>query len=243
VPCGVSVGSEDGVWADWFAVARVPVLKVSVGGQPLFFTPTRRVRSLGELRSALGSLRDTLLRDAAAGVGGFLASFSEEVRLFEYLTGEELPVEARVLSAECGWRGVRERARHLPVLFKVVLHDAFWDRRREVEARGVLELYSTRAEVRVVPSPGVLGYREEVVVNGREFVRVRGLFTALDEHEPFTPKDDDLERELALPAPAGNLPAPKIKRRRRMGTLSGYMDLAFFLREEASRAAGSSGEV
>ncbi|MCC6004328.1 MAG: hypothetical protein LM590_08300 [Thermofilum sp.] len=231
--------TEDIVWADWFMVVKVPVVKVEVGDQLLFFTPTRRVESLGELYSVLRKDVWRIIRVRSI----FEASFSEEVRLFEYLAGEELPVEARVLSAECGWRGVRERARHLPVLFKVVLHDAFWDRRREVEARGVLELYSTRAEVRVVPSPGVLGYREEVVVNGREFVRVRGLFTALDEYEPFTPKDDELERELALPAPAGGLPAPKIRRRRRMGTLSGYMDLAFFLREEASRAAGSSGEV
>jgi hypothetical protein len=45
--------TEDIVWADWFMVVKVPVVKVEVGDQLLFFTPTRRVESLDELYSVL----------------------------------------------------------------------------------------------------------------------------------------------------------------------------------------------
>jgi len=217
------VGSEEGCWTDWFTLVRFPIAKVRVEEQVLFFAPTRRVGSLGELYSVL---REDVWR-VAGSRGVFEACFSGEVRLFDYFTGEELPVEVRLLSAECGWRGWREKGRGVPVRFKVVLRDRLWRREREVEVSGVLEVYSTRAEVRVLPSPGGLGYREEALVGGRKFVRTLSLFAATN--EPFTPWDDDLARELREQLSSGK-PAPRAKRGKRERTLSGYIDLGFFLR-------------
>jgi len=69
-----------------------------------------------------------------------------------------------------------------------------WSREKEVTSQGVMEVYSLRAEAHVAPSLGVPGYREEVIVQGKKFERLQGLFTT--PYEPFIPENDPLSSEL-----------------------------------------------
>jgi hypothetical protein len=90
-----------------------------------------------------------------------------------------------------------------------------------------MEVYSLRAEAHVAPSLGVPGYREEVIVQGKKFERLQGLFTT--PYEPFIPENDLLSSEL-LHLATLNSSVPRIKHHRDKKTLSGYMDITCFLK-------------
>jgi hypothetical protein len=158
----------------WFVVVRIPILKITVGDQTLRFAPIheddpweQRVfpyRCLKVIQQARGVLEAT--RYAYA-------------RLYNYFTGEELPIEVRTTNAEYALPGWRERARHVPVLFKILLEDPQWRKEKVVRAHALLEVYSARGEVNSCARA-----REEwVELGGKKFTRVLGLFSTAN--DPF----------------------------------------------------------
>ena len=209
-------------WAEWFTVLKVPIAKIIVGDQAFFFSPTRRVTTPSQLLAVLKEDAWRIINAEKAHE----ASFREEARLFDYFTGEGVHIGVAVLTAEICWKQRREKARQIPINFHVTLHDKLWSREKEITIQGVLEVYSLRAEVHVAPSLGVPGYREEVIIQGKKFERLQGLFTT--PYEPFIPEDDPLSNEL-LHLATLNSSVPRIKHHRGKKTLSGYMDITCFL--------------
>jgi hypothetical protein len=163
------------VGLEWFAVLRVPVLRVVVGGEELSFT----LAALQDLRELAGECLRVLRYEDRCRVERY-----EVAHLFDYFTAREAPVSAEVRYIWLAIPGHRERARAVPVFFTVTLRDAYWPREREIKARGVLEVHSARAEV--VQDPTLCNAylcREEVTISGRRFVRALSLFSTV--YDPF----------------------------------------------------------
>jgi hypothetical protein len=159
----------------WFVVVRIPVLKIAVGDSVLRFAPVEEgmylwgqrefpYRCLKVVQQARGVLEVT--RYAYA-------------RLYNYFTGEELPIEVRTTNAEYALPGWRERARHVPVLFKILLEDPQWRKEKVVRAHALLEVYSARGEV----NSCVCAREEWVELGGKKFTRTLGLFSTAN--DPF----------------------------------------------------------
>ena len=114
--------------------------------------------------------------------------FYEEARLYEYLTGEELPVKVDVLCFEGAWRGY-VRPRSIPVSFRVEFRDKMWrNRTRRVTGQGLLEIRRVKSEV--VPIPKGLG-GEVIVLDGKKFVRISGFYSTI--YDVFLPENDQLQ--------------------------------------------------
>jgi hypothetical protein len=209
-------------YTEWFTVLKVPILKITIEDQVFFFSPTRRINTPGEL---LKMLKEDAWRIIDAEKA-HEASFHEEARLFDYFTGEGIHITVAVLTAETCWKQQREKARQIPIKFHVTLHDKLWSREKRITIQGILEVYSLRTEVHVTPSQGIPGYQEEVIIQGKKFERLQGLFTT--PYEPFIPEDDNLFSEL-LHLSMLNSSVPRIKHHRGKKTLSGYMDITCFL--------------
>ena len=209
-------------WVEWFTVLKVPILKITIGDQVFFFSPTRKINTPNELLAVLKEDAWRIIDSEKAQE----ASFHEEARLFDYFTGEEAHISVAVLTAEICWKQRREKARQIPIHFHVTFHDKLWSRDKEITIQGILEVYSLRAEVHVAPSLGLPGYREEVIIQGKKFERLQGLFTT--PYEPFIPEDNHLLSEL-LHLTTLNSSVPRIKHHRGKKTWYGYMDITCFL--------------
>jgi hypothetical protein len=160
----------------WFVVVRIPVLKIAVGDQVLRFAPIHE----GDLWEArMFPYRCLRLAEQARGV--LEVTRYAYARLFDYFSGAELPIDTRITYVEYALPGWRERARHVPVLFKVLLEDPQWRREKIARARALLEIYSARGEVnscaRAFPC------EEWVVLGGKKFTRTLGFFSTAN--DPF----------------------------------------------------------
>ncbi|MCC6003781.1 MAG: hypothetical protein LM590_05510 [Thermofilum sp.] len=210
-------------WAEWFTFLKVPVLKITIEDQVLFFSPTRRINTPGEL---LKVLKEDAWRIIDSGKA-YQAKFHETARLFDYFNGQEVPISVAVLTAEAGWKQRREKSKQLPIQFHVTLNDKIWNKEKEITSQGLIEIYSVKTEVRIALSQGVPGYREETIVESKKLVRLHGLFA--NDNEPFTLEDDPILTEL-LKQTSLNSDVPRIKRRGDKKNLSGYMDITFFIK-------------
>jgi hypothetical protein len=209
-------------WAEWFTVLRVPILKITIGDQVFFFSPTRRINTPGELLKVLkeDAWRIIDLEKPCQ------AKFFETARLFDYLNGQDAPISVAVLTAEAGWKQRREKARQIPVNFHAIFYDKMWNEEKEITSQSLIEVYSLKAEVRIAPSQGALGYREEVIIEGKKLVRLHGLFATYN--EPFTPEDDPIFYEVARQT-KNNSTVIRIKHQRNKKNFSECTDLSFFL--------------
>jgi hypothetical protein len=168
----------------WFTIVKVPLLKLAIGDQTLRFAPLpegdpweQRVfpyRCLKVVQQARGVLE---------------ATYYAYARLFDYFSGAELPIDARITYAEYALPGWRERARHTLVLFKVLLEDPQWRREKVVKARGLLEVHSARGEVQRDPERSLF-YQEWVVLSGKKFTRVLGIFSTAN--DPFVASGEEV---------------------------------------------------
>ncbi|AJB42000.1 MAG: hypothetical protein QXW42_06330 [Thermofilum sp.] len=211
-------------YTEWFTVLKVPILKITIGDQVFFFSLTRRINTPGELFKVLKEDAWRII-DAEKP---YQANFYETARLFDYFSGQEVPISIAVLTAEAGWKQHREKTRQLPIQFHVTLHDKIWNKEKEITSQGLIEIYRVKAEVRIAPSQGIPGYRQEAIIEGKKLVRLYGLFAT--DNEPFTPEDDPILKELFKQVNI-NSEVPRIKRRGDKKNLSGYMDITFFLKE------------
>jgi len=216
--------SQGDGWTEWFAVLKVPILKITIDDQVFFFSPTRRVNTPGELLKVLKEDAWRIINSEKA----YQAKFYETARLFDYLNGQEATISVAVLTAEACWKQHREKAKQLPIKFHVTLHDKIWNKEKEITSQGLIEIYRVQAEVRIAPSQGVQGYRQEAIIEGKKLVRLHGLFAT--DNEPFTPENDPILNELFKQASL-NSDVPRIKSRGDKKNLSGYMDITFFLKE------------
>jgi hypothetical protein len=216
--------SQGDGWTEWFAVLKVPILKITIDDQVFFFSPTRRVNTPGELLKVLKEDAWRIINSEKA----YQAKFYETARLFDYLNGQEATISVAVLTAEAGWKQHREKARQIPIKFHVTLHDKIWNKEKEITSQGLIEVYSLKAEVRIVPSQGALGYREEVIIEGKKLVRLHGLFATYN--EPFTPEDDPIFYEV-LRQTKNNSTVIRIKHQRNKKNFSECTDLSFFLQD------------
>jgi hypothetical protein len=210
-------------YTEWFTVLKVPILKITIDDQAFFFSPTRRINTPGELVAVLKEDAWRIIDAEKAHE----ASFHETARLFDYLNAQEVPISVAVLTAEACWKQHREKAKQLPIKFHVTLNDKIWNKEKEITSQGLIETYSVKGEVRIAPSQGILGYRQEAIIEGKKLVRLHGLFAT--DNEPFTPEDDPILKELFKQANI-NSEVPRIKRREDKKNLSGYMDITFFLK-------------
>ena len=201
-------------WAEWFTVLRVPILKITIGDQVFFFSPTRRINTPSELLAVLKEDAWRIIDSEKP----YQAKFYETARLFDYLNGQEAPTSAAVLTAEAVWKQRREKARQIPVNFHAIFHDKMWNKEKEITSQGLIETYSVKAEVRVAPLRGASEYREEIIIQGKKFTRLQGSLTTY--YTPFMPEDANLLWELLQQA-AGNSSVPRMKHHRYKKTLSG----------------------
>jgi hypothetical protein len=213
----------ENISTEWFTVLKVPILKITIGDQVFFFSPTRRINTPGELLKVLKEDAWRIIDSEKP----CQAKFFETARLFDYFTGQEVPISIAVLTAEAGWKQNREKARQIPIQFHVTLHDKIWNKEKEITSQGLIETYSIKGEVRIVTSHGVPGYREESIINVKRFERFQGLFTT--PYEPFVPEDDPLFGEL-LHLATINISVPRMKHDKGKKTISGYMDITSFLK-------------
>jgi len=216
--------SQGDGWTEWFAVLKVPILKITIDDQVFFFSLTRRINTPGELLKVLKEDAWRIIDSEKP----CQAKFYETARLFDYFNGQEATISVAVLTAEAGWKQRREKARQIPINFHVTLHDKIWNKEKEITSQSLIETYSVKAEVRIAPSQGIPGYRQEAIIEGKKFVRLHGLFAT--DNEPFTPEDDPILKELFKQANI-NSEVPRLKRRGDKKNLSGYMDITFFLKE------------
>ena len=128
-------------------VVKLPVLEIRAGRERFFVAPAsdsplhaQEVRSLADLYN---------LPIYAAWQQSFACYQLFEASLFDHFTGEELPVESRVLAAALARRARPEQRLHprkVPARFTVTLRDRLWrDRKREVRAEGLVETFFARA--------------------------------------------------------------------------------------------------
>jgi hypothetical protein len=219
------MGNKQGnSWAEWFTVLKVPILKITIEDQVFFFSPTRRINTPGELLKVLKEDKWRIIDSEKP----YQAKFYETARLLDYLSGQEATISVAVLTAEAGWKQHREKARQIPIKFHVTLHDKIWNKEKEITSQGLIEIYSVKAEVRLAPSQGVPGYRQEAIIEGKKLVRLHGLFAT--DNEPFTPEDDPILKELFKQANI-NSEVPRLKHRGNKKNLTGFMDITFFIKE------------
>jgi hypothetical protein len=211
-------------WAEWFTVLKVPILKIAIGDQVFFFSPTHRIRTPGELLKVLKEDAWRIIDSEKP----YQADFYETARLFDYFNGQEVPISVAVLTIEAGWKQRREKARQIPIQFHIIFYDKMWNKEKEITSQGLIETYSVIAEVRIFTSQGIPGYRQEAIIEGKKLVRLHGLFAT--DNEPFTPENDPILNEFFEQASL-NSDAPRIKRRGDNKNLSGYMDITFFIKE------------
>jgi uncharacterized membrane protein len=130
-------------------VVKLPVLEIRAGRERFFVAPAsdsplhaQEVRSLADLYN---------LPIYAAWQQSFACYQLFEASLFDHFTGEELPVESRVLAAALARRARPEQRLHprkVPARFTVTLRDRLWrDRKREVRAEGLVETFFARAQL------------------------------------------------------------------------------------------------
>ncbi|MCI4463087.1 MAG: hypothetical protein JHC30_02820 [Caldisericum sp.] len=200
-------------YTEWFTVIKVPILKITIGDQLFFFSPTRRISTPGELLAVLKEDTWRIIDSEKP----YQAKFYETARLFDYLSGQEVPISVAVLTAEAGWKQRREKARQIPIKFHVTLHDKIWNKEKEITSQGLMETYSVKAELRVAPLRGASEYREEIIIQGKKFTRLQGSLTTY--YTPFMPENANLLWELLQQA-AGNSSVPRMKHHRYKKTLS-----------------------
>jgi len=208
-------------YTEWFTVLKVPILKITIGDQVFFFSPTRRINTPGELLKVLKEDAWRII-DAAKP---YQAKFFETARLFDYLNGQEATISVAVLTAEAGWKLRREKARQIPIKFHVTLHDKIWNKEKEITSQGLIEVYSFKAEVRVLPSQGVSGHQEESNINEKKFVKIGGLVTTY--HDPFIPENDPIYNDLLYLSRNNNVVSSQ-KRHLNKKTRSSYRDITEF---------------
>jgi hypothetical protein len=131
-------------------IAKLPVLEIRAGARERFFVApcsdsplhTQEVRSLADLFNLQ-------LYATWHQILGCYQLF--EATLFDHFTGEELPLEAKVLAATLARRAKPEQRLHprkIPVRFTVTLRDRLWrERKREVRAEGLIETFFARAQL------------------------------------------------------------------------------------------------
>uniref|UniRef100_A0A7C1CEY2 Uncharacterized protein n=1 Tax=Thermofilum adornatum TaxID=1365176 RepID=A0A7C1CEY2_9CREN len=175
---------------EWFTVIKLPILKIAIGDQVFLFSPTRRINTPSELFKVLKEDAWRIIDSEKP----YQAKFFETARLFDYLSGQEATISVAVLIAEAGWKQRKEKARQIPINFHVTLHDKIWNKEKEITSQSLIEVYSLKAEVRIVPSQGAPGYQEEVIIEGKKLVRLHGLFATYN--EPFTSEDDPIFYEV-----------------------------------------------
>jgi hypothetical protein len=128
---------------------RLPVLEVRVGRARFFVAPASDSPLHAQEVRSLADLYNLQLYAAWQQILDSYASF--EVSLFDHFTGEELPVESRVLAAALARRAKPEQRLHprkIPARFTVTLRDRLWrDRKREVRAEGLVETFFARAQL------------------------------------------------------------------------------------------------
>lgn len=122
-------------------VLRVPVLKVEVAGQKMFFAAVGEVSSRLELfRSARDHL--PLLERSEVEVAA-----EKPARLYDLL-GNKLPSRAELRFAWFGFEVEEPKPeRHVPVRFKVVLRDGVWRRRMTMRVETAMEAFAAEAEI------------------------------------------------------------------------------------------------
>jgi hypothetical protein len=129
--------------------AKLPVLEVRVGGERFFAAPSSDSPLDAQEARSLADLFNLQLYAAWHQSLDSRALF--ETTLFDHFTGEELPVESRVLTATLARRAKPEQRLHprkVPVRFTVTLRDRLWrDRKREVRAEGLIETFFARAQL------------------------------------------------------------------------------------------------
>jgi len=130
-------------------VVKLPVLEVKVGGERRFVAPASDSLLHAQEARSLADLFNLQLYAAWQQILGCHELF--EVALFDHFTGEELPVESRVLAATLARRAKPEQRLHprkIPVHFTVTLRDRLWrERKREVRAEGSVETFFARAQL------------------------------------------------------------------------------------------------
>jgi len=164
----VQVGEEE-----WFLVVEIPVVKVRISDQARAFPAVQAFSHLRLLRAV-----DELVERGARGV--VEVRRYAVARLYEYLMGEEFPVEVFVEKAVVAWSGLRRRNACVPVHFIVEIADTLWKKTKNVEARATLETRSLKGRWLRSRGPAI-GGREEALIGGARFYRVIGFYsTALD---------------------------------------------------------------
>jgi hypothetical protein len=209
-------------YTERFTVLKVPILKITIGDQVFFFSPTRRINTPGELLKVLKEDTWRIIDSEKA----YQANFYETARLFDYFNGQDVPISVAVLTAEVGWKQRREKARQIPVSFHVIFYDKMWNKEKEITSQGLIETYSVKVEIRLAPLRDVSEYREEIIIQSKKFTRLQGYLTTY--YTPFMPEDDNLLWEL-LQQVAGNSSVPRMRHHRDKKTLSGYTDITYFL--------------
>jgi hypothetical protein len=129
-------------------VVKLPVLEVRVGGERFFVAPASDSPLHAQEARSLADLYNLQLYAAWQQIFDCYQLF--EASLFDHFTGEELPVESRVLAAALARRARPERLhpRKVPARFTVTLRDRLWrERKREVRAEGLVETFFARAQL------------------------------------------------------------------------------------------------
>jgi hypothetical protein len=80
----------ENISTEWFTVIKVPILKITIGDQVFFFSPTRRINTPGELLKVLKEDAWRIIDSEKA----YQANFYETARLLDYLKGREVPISA-----------------------------------------------------------------------------------------------------------------------------------------------------
>jgi len=164
----------------WFTILKVPILKLVIGEQVLRFAPVSC--DIGEREFPSRCLR--LAEQRVCEVTHYA-----RVRLFDYFSATELPIDARITHVEYALPGLRIKARHVPIAFKILLEDPQWHREKTVKMQALLEVYSARAHVRHDSECSAF-CQEWVVVNGKKFVRTLGLFSTV--YDPFVASGEEV---------------------------------------------------
>jgi hypothetical protein len=177
-----TIGTDEQSRVDWFTVVKVPIAKIKVAEQIFRFLPMKRFTSQSNLYSDV----KRFLLDIQRYRKNIETKFYEEARLYNYLTGEELPITTTLIIEEFGWLGWHMKSKKYPVTFRITLHDKMWNKDKQVLLHGYFEVYSLKVVVRSFSDTSNSGRREEIIINNKKFLRYRGLFSNI--YDPFIPE-------------------------------------------------------
>jgi hypothetical protein len=177
-----TIGTDEQSRVDWFTVVKVPIANINVAEQIFRFLPMKRFTSQSNLYSDV----KRFLLDIQRYRKNIETKFYEEARLYNYLTGEELPITATLIIEEFGWLGWYMKSKKYPVTFRIILHDKMWNKDKQVLLHGHFEVYSLKVVVRSFSDTSNSGRREEIIINNKKFFRYSGLFSNI--YDPFIPE-------------------------------------------------------